>query len=233
MNIRKTLLSAFLASYLAVPSAVRAADGGRLRLATSDPTPAVGQVITVDVLVEGAPSIYGADVRLAFDPAVLEVVDTDDAIAGIQLRPGPFLDAGKSFILQQTADNEKGIVDYALALLNPAPAVDGNGVLVQVDFRAKAEGRTEIVVAEGKYGTRTGETIEPSSDRIEIRVTALGGVDLPPAAGPLPQVLPDNQLAQYSGVLAVVLAVVGLAGGLGCAAMLVCWFRRKRAKPKR
>jgi hypothetical protein len=229
MNTCRVTLFVSLIMWLASPIVVRAADGGHLRLAASDTTPAVGQVITVDVLVEGAPSIYGADVSITFDPAILEVVDADANANGIQLTPGSFIDVTKSFVLQQAADNEKGTVDYALALLNPAPEVNGNGALVRVAFRAKAEGRTEISIGEGMYGTRTGETITPSTDRIEIKVSIAGEADISPLTAPIQQVLENNDLAQNSSGLTAVFLFVGLASGLGCLVLLVVWFRRERA----
>jgi len=227
MNARRIIPIVALIVGLAAPTAVRAADGGRLRLTTSDSKPAVGQVFIVDVLVENAPAIYGADVQLAFDPAVLEVVDSDASVAGVQLKPGPFIDAQKSFFLQQSADNQKGTVDYALVLLNPAPAVNGDGMLVQVAFRAKAEGRSEISITEGMYGTRTGETVSPSTDRIEINATIGGGSIRNPLPGPMQQLLTAKDAAGKSGGLVSALLVLGLASGLGCVALLGTWFDRK------
>jgi hypothetical protein len=172
MQIRK-VCSVLLLMGLALPLAVYA-DGGILRLSASDTNVEVGEEVTVDVIVEGAPTIYGADVRLTFDPELLEAVDADEETDGIQLEPGGFIDAEKSFVLQHGADNEAGIVDYALALLNPAPAVEGDGTLVRITFLAKAEGQTTITIEDGLFGTQTGETIAPALDSIDITIVPEG-----------------------------------------------------------
>jgi hypothetical protein len=49
------------------------------------------------------------------------VVDADESQEGIQVTHGTFLDHSKGFVLRNQADNQSGVVDYVLALLNPAP----------------------------------------------------------------------------------------------------------------
>ena len=115
MHIRKSLVLLLTLVLLTSPSIIYA-DGGSLQLLASDTTLVVGQEITVKVLVEDAPTIYGADVCLVFDPSLLEVIDADENTPGTQLKPGGFIDPEKSFVLQHGADNENGTVDYALAL---------------------------------------------------------------------------------------------------------------------
>ena len=110
-----------------------------------------GQEMIVNVLLSNAPVVYGIDVRLSFDPNILE------AISGIG--PGDFIDPAQSHILQNQVDNATGKIDYALALLNPAPPVEGDGLLMQIPFRAKIEGQTTISIEDGLFGTQAGTTI--------------------------------------------------------------------------
>jgi hypothetical protein len=131
----------------------------------------VGQETTVEILIEDAPVIYGADVEISFDPTILEVVDVDEKQTGIQIEAGKFIDDKKSFYLLHNVDNDKGSIDYALTLLNPAPPVQGDGQLARITFRAKSNGTTVISVTKGKFGTQTGETISPDlGEGIEITV---------------------------------------------------------------
>jgi hypothetical protein len=215
MRIQRAL--PLLTLILLIFPSISHANGDSLRLSASSSTVEVGQQVTVDVTVRGAPTIYGADVRLTFDPQVLEVVDADEATAGVQLQPGDFIDIDKSFVLQHGADNEAGTVDYALALLNPAPEVEGDGTLVQVTFRAKAEGETTISIEDGLYGTKTGETIAPELDSIDITVVAEG--EAPgPIARLLERVTGGEDGSDTSGdetpstPLIIVLAAVGVIG---------------------
>jgi hypothetical protein len=152
----------------------RAAGGPQLLLKAKKSKAIVGEQVVVDVLVKHAPEVYGANVRLVFDPTVLEVVDADKGAEGIQVKPGKFLNPEKGFILQHRVDNKAGTIDCALTLLNPAPPAKGNGTLMQATFRAKAEGRTTISIEDGLFGTRTGETIAPALEDVEVFVVSSG-----------------------------------------------------------
>ncbi|MBN1583198.1 MAG: hypothetical protein JXA89_20990 [Anaerolineae bacterium] len=161
-------------SRLALSLAARAAGEPRLRLSAGNLELAMGQTVTIDILVENAPSIYGIESHLAFDPTALQVVDADPDLDGVQLSPGDLIDAGQAFILQNRADNQAGTVDYALTLVNPAPAVQGDGVLAQITFEAKAPGQTTIWITKGLFGTRSGETVAPLAEHVEMQVIPVG-----------------------------------------------------------
>jgi hypothetical protein len=229
MRIRKTLPLLILISLL-FPS-ISHADGGKLRLQASATTVEVGQEVTVDVLVRGAPPIYGADVQLIFDPHLLEVVDADEAEVGVQLMPGDFIDVEKSFVLQHGADNKAGTVDYALALLNPAPEVEGDGTLVQVTFRAKAVGEATVTIEDGLYGTKTGATIAPALDSIDIMIVA-EGEGPGPVAQLIERVMEGEEGDDASGIktpsigLIVVLAAIGVIG----VGLLGFWLGRRNRR---
>jgi hypothetical protein len=154
----------------ALPFTAYAASEPRLQLSANKLQVKVGEKVTVRVLVENAPAIYGADVHLAFDPRLLEVLDADKKTEGIQVKPAKFLDPEDGFILQHHVDNEAGTIDYALTLLNPAPPAQGDGVLIQITFRGKADGLITIVISEGLFGTQTGKTIQAELDQISLAV---------------------------------------------------------------
>ncbi len=182
-QIKTTFSLLLVLVLLALAAAAQAAGQGRLRLSLEDATTTAAQEVTVAVLVEDAPQIYGADVYLLFDPDVLEVVDADDSQAGVQLEPGDFINFEQAFVLQHQVDNQAGRIDYALALLNPAPPAQGDGRLLRITFRAKADGQTTIRLESAMFGTQTGETITPQleNDEISLAVTG-GGQNLVPAA---------------------------------------------------
>ena len=49
------------------------------------------ETIPVEVRVNDVTDLYAVDVKVAFDPSVLEVVDADPAKPGIQVQDGGFL----------------------------------------------------------------------------------------------------------------------------------------------
>jgi hypothetical protein len=117
------------------------------------------QKVVVDVLVRNAPVVYGIDVRLSFDPDFLEAVDAEGSAPPVQLEHGDFFDPAQSHVLQNWAVNDTGTIDYALALLNPALPVDGDGRLARIQFRAIAAGQTLVSIDDGLFGTQAGDTI--------------------------------------------------------------------------
>ncbi len=161
MSLKKTFIFIFPLAFLLLITNTFAAEGeSRIYLTVDDNQSA--QEKTISAFIENAPLIYGADIRLTFDPAILEVVDADESQQGTQVTHGNFLDYSKGFVLRNQADNQSGVVDYVLALLNPAPPVEGNGLLTQVTFRAKGEGQTTVRIEKGQFGTQKGEVIDPT-----------------------------------------------------------------------
>jgi hypothetical protein len=169
MRIKKALFWIMTLVLLLSPVIATANGESRMRLSANSLHLEAGQETTVDLLIENAPSIYGVEGHLAFDPDVLEVVDADPNLAGVQLAPGDFIDFDRAFVLQNQADNQAGTLDYALTLLNPAPPVQGDGLLARITFRARVDGPATIRIVSGLFGTQTGEVISPIIENAEVR----------------------------------------------------------------
>jgi hypothetical protein len=103
-----------------------------------------GDVGALDIRVENVTQLAGAEVHLAFDPALLEVVDADPAMEGVQIAHGDFL--SHDFVAQNTTDPGTGTADYAIACLPLDKAVSGGGVLARVTFRALGGGETLVKI---------------------------------------------------------------------------------------
>lgn len=159
---KKALMLLLTLAWLMSFATVMAAEDSRLSLSVENLNLTVGEETTVDLLVENMPQVYGADVQLTFDPQVLEVVDADKQLAGVQVQAGDFIDIEQGFPLRNQVDNENGIIHYALTLMNPAPAVEGNGVLTRITFRAKADGQSNVRIKTGEFGTREGVVVKPA-----------------------------------------------------------------------
>ncbi len=131
---------------------------------------------TVSVFVQEISPVYGADIRLAFDPNVLQVVDADEATSEtIVVAHGDFLTANPEFVLRNQANNQTGQIEYALVLVNPAEPVQGGGLLAQITFRARASAQTEVKLMQAQFGTREGDVIEPAlAEAVQFSVTSSG-----------------------------------------------------------
>jgi hypothetical protein len=128
----------------------------------------VGEVATVDLTVEQVSDLFGAQVHLTFDPAVLEVVDADASTEGIQVEPGTL--PTPDFVVQNIADNQAGTIDYALTQLKPSEPRSGDGLLARVTFRGKKAASTQILLEQFMLADVEGKAIEALPQHAQVRV---------------------------------------------------------------
>jgi hypothetical protein len=128
----------------------------------------VGERTTVDLAVEQVSELYGAEVHVKFDPDVLQVVDTDPAQEGVQIEPGtlPIPD----FVVQNTADNQVGTIDYASTQLPPNKPGKGNGVVARITFQAKKVAVTSIQFDQFLLADTMGGSIQAVPQHGQVRV---------------------------------------------------------------
>jgi hypothetical protein len=128
----------------------------------------VGEVATVDLTVEQVSDLFGAQVHLTFDPAVLEVVDADTSEEGIQIEPGTL--PTPDFVVQNVANNQAGTIDYALTQLKPSEPRSGDGLLARVTFRGKKAASTQILLEQFMLADVEGKAIEALPQHAQVRV---------------------------------------------------------------
>ncbi len=121
----------------------------------------INDTIKVLVNVENIVNLIGVEIHLSFDTTVLEVVE---------LNGGGFIKA--DFVVQNTFDNAAGTIDYAVAQINSAPA-NGNGMLLEIVFRAKASGDSPIRFL-GTQAAPAGALFSDSSG-MAIQATLIDG----------------------------------------------------------
>jgi len=169
-RLRRILLRmAFVALLLAAQSA--AAQPAVPTIVRPNPVEVVvgaNQTVTVTLFVEDVADLYGADIRLAFDPAVLQVVDADPAATGIQIAPmSSFLKP--DFVVKRKACNAAnpadpdcpsgGVAWYAATQVNPSTPATGSGALAAITFRRIAAGDTQLRITYQELATRAGAQI--------------------------------------------------------------------------
>ena len=130
----------------------------------------VSKETTVDLTVEQVTELYGAQIMIRFDPAVLEVVDADPAKEGIQVQPGTL--PSPDFIVQNMADNQAGTIDYALTSLPPSKPSSGDGVIARITFRAKKAAVSPLILEQALLADTAGGSIEATSQHGQIKVTS-------------------------------------------------------------
>jgi hypothetical protein len=140
-----------------------------VRISPAASTVDPGEVFTVEIWVDDVLDLYGADIQLAFNPAIFEVVDANPSLAGVQITVRyDFLQP--AFILRQEADNQAGTIWFAGAQLNPAEPVSGSGVLFEFQLRAKTPGGTALIFTNHQLSAYGGDPIPHEVQEAWFRV---------------------------------------------------------------
>ena len=141
---------------------------------------------TVDIWVNNVVGLYGADVRVQFDPALLQVVDANVSAPFVQIQPlTGFLQT--NFVIKKLACNaldptnpdcdepaEVGTIWYANTQTNPRLPVDGSGAIARVTFRGLSAGTSSLTITYRKLSDMNGVQIPA-----DVSDSTLGAV--PPA----------------------------------------------------
>ena len=141
---------------------------------TLSPAPALitgCQPVKVQIMVNDVLNLYGADVRLSFDPAMLEVVD-DLPNPGINIQPvDTFLT--NLWVVKNEADNAAGTVWYAVTQLNPATPKSGSGALATIHLKVKMAGTSALSFTYKKLVDMQANEIPAASTNGRVQIQFL------------------------------------------------------------
>ena len=125
------------------------------------------ETLDLYIRINDVANLYGADVRLAFDPTVLQVVALQE-LDGILQSP--------YYIASQEFDNTAGTLWLALTQLNPTSPVTGTGDFARVTFRAAGLATdSTVMISYSKLSNPNG--VEIPAARIDGSLTTIA----PPA----------------------------------------------------
>ena len=122
-----------------------------------------GDTFTLDIGTVDVFDMAGWQFDIAFDPAALEAIDVTE---------GNFLkkDGGNTFFQSGSIDNAAGKIAGLSAARLSTQGVTGTGVLVEVRFRAKSKGKTELALQKFQFGSSTGDAIPAGPHEITFTV---------------------------------------------------------------
>jgi len=143
--IRRTLATAFLAALLWMACGQMSnarADTAWIHLEPEYHELDAGDTIDVKVIVEDVENLFGVDIRLRFDPELLEMVDATpgDGIVKAVAGEFPFPD----FLVKNQGNNRDGTMWYAATQLAPREAASGTGTVMTMRFKGIAPGTSAI-----------------------------------------------------------------------------------------
>ena len=120
-----------------------------------------GDTFTLDIRAENVIDLAGWQFDIAFDPARLEALG---------LSEGDFLrtDGGATFFQSGRIDNAAGKITGLIAGRISEGGVSGSGSLLQVRFKAKTEGETNLALQNFLFGSAAEESI--SAGPLEIHI---------------------------------------------------------------
>ena len=123
----------------------------------------INDTFTLDISAENVFDLAGWQFDIIFDPAALEAINVSE---------GDFLktDGGTTFFQGGSIDNAAGKITGLNAARLSTQGVGGTGTLLQVRFKAKATGQTELALHNFKFGSITGENIPAGPHEIRIAV---------------------------------------------------------------
>ena len=158
---RVLIVTAVIAAVLPVLTALVArAQTARVLILPESIVLAPGGSAVLEVWIQDVADLYGADLCFSFSPAQLQVEDVDPEAPGVQIAGGSLFNPAYAFQARNTAVNETGSISYTVALMNPAPAVNGGGVVARIAFRAIGAGATEVRFTRAVLSNRLAQPIQ-------------------------------------------------------------------------
>ena len=122
-----------------------------------------GDTFTLDIRAENVTDLAGWQFDIAFDPAILEAINVTE---------GNFLktDGGTTFFQGGSIDNAAGKITGLSAAKLSTQGVTGTGTLLQVRFKTKSAGETELALQKFQLGSVTGDSIPAGPHQIRITI---------------------------------------------------------------
>jgi LysM repeat protein len=188
-------LALLLAMLFSAPVGYSLAQDTAVLISPATSEVAVGSTTTVDIRIENVADMYGAEVHLNFDPALLEVVDADADMDGVQIQSGAFL--SPDFVAQNNVDQAAGQINYAIAQMSPNQPVSGSGVLATVTFRGEVAGTSVVNFTNVILSDINGMLISAAPQGGSITVT--GGETPTPTNTPTPGPTPTPTFTPTPG----------------------------------
>ena len=129
----------------------------------SKPRIHTGDTFILNIRAENVFDMAGWQFDVAFDPTALEAISVSE---GDFLKMG----GGSTFFQSGSIDNASGKITGLSAARLAAQGVTGTGTLLQVRFKAKSSGETELALQNFQFGAITGEAIPAGPHKIRIVV---------------------------------------------------------------
>lgn len=158
----------------------------------------VNQIVTADITIQDVVGLYGADVQVGFDASIVQVLDENPNVNGIQIQPlASFLKP--EFVILNNADNVGGTMRYAVTQLNPTSPATGSGALMRFRFQPLRSGSFTMQFVRHDLADRSGQTIANTVASCPVTISDPGGATNTPTPTPTSTVTPTSTPTPQSG----------------------------------
>jgi uncharacterized membrane protein len=137
----------------------------------------VGHTVESEVLLSNASDFYGIEFFMSYDPAVLQVVDADPALPGVQIGLGEIFPSDQHTIGVNEVNTVTGQISLGVARLSPLPPVNGDGVLAHITWEAVGEGVSELNFTHTKLASPDGTELDAVSQNGVITTILTGKLE--------------------------------------------------------
>ena len=122
-----------------------------------------GDIFTLDISAKDVFDLAGWQFDIAFDPAALEAIDVNE---------GDFLktDSVNTLFQSGSIDNAAGKIGGLSAIRLSTQGVTGAGTILQVTFKAKSPGETELALQNFEFADITGQRLPAGPQQISLAV---------------------------------------------------------------
>ncbi len=168
-------------------SLIRAADTSTVRIAPASLELPVGGTGVTTVEVEAMSDLYGFEIQMAFDPAVVEVVDADPDKAGVQVALGTVFEGKRYFVAHNSVDQTAGTIYLVATLRTPSEPIEGSGSVASITWRLKQSSTSPVELAATSLSTSSAAPIDHRVEHGEITFKDQGDTPSPVAIQLSPQ----------------------------------------------
>ena len=162
-NVLLVAVEANYNSFFGFETGTEYAVGTGIGYAISETPIHIDDTFTFDIRAENVSDLAGWQFDIVFDSALLEAVDVSE---------GDFLktDGGSTFFQSGSIDNAVGKITGLIAGRISDGGVSGSGSVLQVRFKARSEGETEIALQNFLFGSAAKENIPAAPLEIHFAV---------------------------------------------------------------
>ncbi len=188
-KVRSVSLALFLL-VAAISTAVVLAQDTVVSLTPSYQNVNIGDQATVLLHVEDVQGLYGYQANIQFDPAVVQVVDADPAMPGVQVEVlSTFLQPDN--VMVNTVNNGAGTIMCTVTQISPTLPVSGSGDLLAITFQGAANGLSDITFTDLSLFDQNGDPITATLQNAQVDVGNTATPTPTPVASPTVEPTPS------------------------------------------